>query len=61
MVMNDRDFAAIDKAAEEHFRYGVIQQKCTRCGSAMECVENGASYTVRCTKGNCISETFRGI
>lgn len=61
MVLNDKDFAAIDNAASEFFKNKKIEQKCPRCGSEMACDMFGNSYEVHCKKENCISETFHGV
>lgn len=61
MVLNNKDFTAIDKAAAEFFQDGKIITKCPRCGGEMVCVEHGASFVVKCGKNNCISEKFVGV
>jgi ssDNA-binding Zn-finger/Zn-ribbon topoisomerase 1 len=61
MVLNNKDFAAIDAAAAQYFSEKKIEQKCPRCGSEMIVKLNSNSYEVRCKKVGCISERFRGI
>lgn len=61
MVLNDKDYAAIDVAAAEYFKGKKVEQKCPRCGSSMIVTIHSNSYEVRCEKAGCISEKFRGI
>lgn len=61
MVLNNKDFSAIDNAAAEFFTKNKIDQKCPRCGSNMVCDVFGNSYQVHCKKDGCISETFHGV
>ena len=61
MVLNNKDFAAIDAASAEYFRDKKVEQKCPRCASEMVVKLYSNSYEVSCKKVGCISERFRGI
>lgn len=61
MDMNNKDFEAIDKALIEYKESGKITEKCPRCGAILLFVHHEASFEIRCSTDNCISETFRGI
>ena len=60
MVLNEKDYTAIDAAAAEFFKEQNVQQKCPRCSGVMVVDVQANSYEVRCENG-CISERFRGI
>lgn len=61
MVLNDKDYAAIDAAAAEYFKNKKVEQKCPRCSSDMVVTIRNNAYEVRCEKPGCITERFRGI
>lgn len=61
MVLNDKDYTAIDAAAAEHFKGKKVEQKCPRCASGMTVIICNNAYEVRCKKAGCITERFRGI
>ena len=61
MVLNDKDYAAIDAAAAEYFKGKKVDQKCPRCASGMSVIIHNNAYEVRCKKTDCIKERFRGI
>lgn len=61
MGLNEKDFAAIDKALEQQAKYGEITETCPRCGNELLYMQSGSSYEVRCKTDGCIAETFRGI
>jgi hypothetical protein len=59
MVLNNKDFAAIDAAAAEYFKGEEIKQKCPRCANEMVVNRYSNSYEVCCKSSGCISERFR--
>ena len=61
MVLNEKDYSAIDAAADEYFKGKKVEQKCPRCASGMSVTIHGNSYEVHCEKTGCITERFRGI
>lgn len=61
MDMNERDYAAIDRALEQRLESGDITEKCPRCGGKLIYIQTGASYEIKCQTPNCIAEVFRGI
>ena len=61
MDMNNKDFESIDRALMEYSESGIIKEKCPRCGASLLIVHCEASFEIRCSTDNCISEVFRGI
>ena len=61
MILNDKDYAAIDMAASEYFKCKKVEQKCPRCSSNIVVTIHNNAYEVRCEKPGCIAERFRGI
>lgn len=57
VVSIDED--AVDTATIEYFYEKIIRQKCPRCGNALECIEHGNSFVIRCKTKGCIVECFR--
>lgn len=61
MILNEKDFAAIDKALEQQMKHEKITETCPRCGNQLLYIQYGSSYEVRCATDGCISEVVRGI
>lgn len=61
MVMNKKDFDAIDRAVEQQVKSGKVTERCPRCGKTLVYTQMGTSYEVKCPAPKCISEVFRGI
>lgn len=61
MDMNKRDFDAIDRALNQYAKNRKITEPCPRCGKKLMYIQDGASYEVKCTTQNCVSEVFRGV
>ena len=61
MEMNERDFAAIDRALGQRLENGKITETCPRCGKKLIYIQTGSADEVTCQAPKCISEVFRGI